>query len=105
APAARPIRPRPATRGLAARATADALWRAARRRYREVAGLAPDAGAAGPARPASRAGPGDALAAARIVGRTRPRPHRPDLARDGQAVHGGRGAVEGLSPGPHALGG
>src|SRR5207249_1303941 len=103
--AVRPIRAGPALRGLVARAAARSVWRAARRRRRDVTGLARDTGAAGAAGPASRAGPGDALTAARIVGRARSGSHRPDLARDGQAVHGRRGTVEGVPPGAHALGG
>src|SRR5206468_2608004 len=62
-------------------------------------------GAAGALRSTSRPGPGDALPAARVVGGARPGPHRPDLACDGEAVHRGRRALEGLSPGAHALAG
>src|SRR5947207_857592 len=103
--AVRPIRAGPALRGLVARATAGPIWRAARRRGRDVTGLARDTGAAGAAWPASRAGPSNPFAAARFVGGPRPGPHRSDLARDGEAVHGRRGTVEGVPPGAHSLGG
>src|SRR2546427_12858373 len=81
---------------MVARAPGGSIRRAARGRPRHVAGLALDPGAARAARPASRAGPGDAVPAARIVGGSRPGSHRPDLARDGEAIHGGGGAVEGV---------
>src|SRR6266851_4581905 len=96
----------PATlRGLVARGIAGRLRQVARRRSRGVAGLAPEPGAAGAARPAPRAGSGDPLPAARVLGGSRLGPHRSDLARDGKAVHGGRRPVEGLSARAHALAG
>src|SRR3989442_14321856 len=102
--AVRPIRASAAIRRRVARAPGGSIRRAARRRPRDVAGLAPDARAAGVTWPASRAGPGDAVAAARIVGGSRPGPHRPDLARDGEAIHSGGGAVEGVPPRGDAAG-